>query len=193
MGSGKTLMRLAMVTLCGLALTAGWQFFDQTIAPLEQQEEVALREATDFKGRIDAALRMIAETWVLEQGSGGIRSDLRSLHADESSSSALVWFPDRMEKHFARWGVAGAVSRLNSSLTEPDLAGFERTYWAVELAVKNSTRDIREAFLAITEIEPVDPAIRVLDVAVRADANDPARRLVVMNAMILSRKAEAAR
>lgn len=193
METGKQWMRRGVVAVCGLALAAGWQVYGRLIAPLKELATEARRDVTDLRGRIDGAQKTIAEIQLLEQSASGARGELQSFQADIPPGSPLVWFPPRMEKHFGRMGLSRAVTRLNTALDEPGLPDFERTYWAVELPVGNSSGEFRRACLAIAEIEPVDPSIRVLDVEIRRDANDPTRHLMVMNVAILARKADTAR
>ena len=183
-------MRRGGVAVCGIALAAGWQVYGSWIAPLREMATEARRDVTDLRGRIDGAKKTIAEIRALEQSASGASGALQSLQGDIPPGSPLVWFPTRMEKYFGRMGLSGAVTRLNTALDEPGLPDFEQTYWAVELPVGNSSGEFRAACLAIAEIEP---SIRVLDVEIRHDVNDPARRLLVMNVAILARKAEAPR
>ena len=189
----RTWIQYGAVAICGLALSGGWKFYGRSIAPLGPQETEMLDRVTELKGRIDAARKTIAESRALEQGASHSRSDLDSPGGDQPASSALVWFPERMKKHLERVGLSGAAIRFNTSLDEPESPDFERSYWAVELPVGDSTRDVREACVAIADIEPVDPSIRVLNVAIRPDLNDPTRRIMAMSVSILARKEEAAR
>lgn len=177
----------------GLALAAGWAFYAQSIAPLRQREPEARRSIATLKKQIADALSSIGEVRALEAQVSRERSELHSLHRDLPSGSAVVWFPERVRKHFASLGVAGAVARLNTVLDEREPPGFERTYWAVEMPVGSSSREIRAACAAIAGIEPLDPSVWMLDVAIRPDAGDPTRSLAVINVAVLSPKAGGSR
>lgn len=193
METGNKWMRRGAVTVCGLALAAGWQVYGRLIVPLKEQATEARRDVSDLKGRIEGARKTIAEIRALEQAANVTRRELQSLEGNIPRGSPLVWFPGQMEKHFRSMGLSGAVTRLNTAIDEPGQPDFERTYWAVELPVGVSSGDVRKACFAVAEIERVDPSIRVLDMEIRNDANDPTRHLLVMNVAILSRKEATAR
>ena len=193
METGNKWMRRGVVAVCGVALAAGWQVYGRLIVPLTEQATEARRAVLDLKGRIAGAQETIGEIHALEQAASGARGRLPSLQGEVPPGSPLVWFPARIGKHFRSMDIPSAVTRLNTTLDEPELPGFERTYWAVELPLGKGSSEIRKACLAVAEIEPLDPSIRVLDVEIRNDANDPTRRLLVMNVAVLSRKVAAAR
>lgn len=182
-------IRFRVLAVCGLGLAAGWQVYTRSIVPLKAQAAEARRATSDLKVRIEGAHRTIAEIRALEQGAGDARGGLESPEGDIPSGSALVWFPSRMEKHFSKMGFPGVVTRLNTTLLDPELHAFERTYWIVQLPVESSPAEFRKACLAITDIEPGDPSIRVLDAEIRNDANEPSRRVMVMNVSVLARTA----
>ncbi len=187
---GKNATRLRWLAVGAFGLAAGWTFYSRSSAPLGSPEAEARRAA--LHTQIADARTTIRDVQALEAKLTRERSELASLHAGVPASSALVWFPERMKRHFERSGVAEAVTRLNTTIEEPELPDFERIYWAVELPVGNSSAEVREMCLAIAELEPLDPSIRVLDTEIRPDANDPTRRLLVMNVAVLSRKVAAA-
>lgn len=193
MEPGEKWMRRGAVLACGLALLAGWQVYGRMITPLGKKAVESQREITLLKQRIEGAQKTISETWALEQGTSKASGELHLILSNIPQGSPMVWFPERMKTHFGIAGLAGAVTRLNTALDEPDLPDFERTYWAVELPVEKSSKGFRASCLAVTEIEKRDPSIRVLDVEIRKDANNPTRNLMVMNVSILSRKVEVAR
>lgn len=190
MDTRKKWMRRGGVAVCGLALAAGWQVYGFVTGPLSELATEARRDVADLRGRIAGAQKTIAEIQALEHGTSGALGGVQPVQCEIPPASPLVWFPPRMEKHFGRMGLDGAVTRLNTALDEPGLPDFEQTYWVVELPVANSSGEFRAACLAIAEIEP---SIRVLDVELRNDANNPTRHLLVMNVAVLARKAVAPR
>ena len=187
------LPRLHGPVLGVLTLAAGWAFHARWIAPLKEKEQAHRRAAAGLTERISEAQKAIGEVRALEVQNDAERQEIQALFAGHPSDSAVVWFPERMKQHFERAGLGGAVTRLNTTRDEAGLPGFERSYWAVELPVGAATPKVIEACMSVAEMEPLDPAIRVLDVAIRPESGDPSRRQVVMNVALLSRKAGGVR
>ena len=175
-----------------LVLTAGWAFHSLKIAPLRKQESAARRIAFPLREKIAEARGVIQESETIREQISRARAEVAALHAHQPSGSAHVWFPAQMKKHFSTLGT-DAITRLNTTTKEPGLPDFERSFWAVEMPLGKTSADVRTACLAIAEIEPLDPAVRVLDAAIRPDADDPDRRVAVINVSVLSKKAGAPR
>ena len=183
------LRRLPWLAWGVLTLAAGWAWHAQWVAPLQEKESAHRRAAAGLKERIGEAQRVIGEVRALEVRKDSERHETQALFASQPNDSAVVWFPERMKQHFERAGLGGAVTRLNTILDEAGLPGFERSYWAVEVPIGAATQKVLEACLSVAEIEPLDPSIRVLDVAIHPESGDPTRGHVVVNVALLSRKA----
>lgn len=189
----KTLLRLHWPVVGVLTLAAGWAFHARWIAPLKEKESAHRLATAGLQERMAEARRAIEEVRELEVRKVSERHEIRALFANHPNDAAVIWFPERMKQHFERAGLGGAVTRLNTIRNEAELAGFERSYWAVELLVGPATKQVIEACMSVAEVESLDPSIRVLDVAIRPEPADPARRRMVMNVALLSRKAGGAR
>lgn len=176
----------------GVAALAWWTC-GRLVAPFLERERVDLDAIAALEERIEGARGTIKEIQMLEKATGLERNELHLLQGHLPSSSAHVWFPKRVKEHFGRFGVAGAVARQNTAREEKGLPGFERSYWAVELPTGSSAKDIRAACLAIAEFEPLEPSLRVLDVAIHPSSEVPDQRVVVFNIAVLSPTAGAAR
>ncbi len=183
------LLRMHWPVLGVVTLAAGWAFHAQWIAPLQEKKSAHRLAAAGLKERIAEAQRVIGEVRALEVQKDAERHEIQALFASHPSDAAVIWFPERMKQHFERAGLAGAVTRLNTTRDEAGLPGFERSYWAVEVPVGGADGKALDACLSVAEIEPLDPFIRVLDVALRPESGDPTRRHVVMNVALLARKA----
>lgn len=186
-------LRMRWPVLGLLTLASGWAFHVRWIAPLQEKESTHRSAAAGLRERIGEAQKAIAEVRVLDTRRDAERHEIKALFASHPNDAAVVWFPERMKQHFTRAGFAGAVTRMNTTRAEAGLPGFERSFWAVEVPVGASSQKALEACLAVAEIEPLDPAIRVLDVTVHPPTGATAERHVVMNLALLSRKSGGAR
>ena len=167
--------------ITGVTLAAGAMFYEQSANHAVERQNAAL------KARIADARRVITEIQEEEARLKLDRAKLDELHKDSPPMPALVWFPGRVKQHFDRFG-SGAVARLNTARDEPALPGFERSYWAVEMPVGTSPTEVREICLAISELERLNASVRVVDVAIRPDTDNPDARLMVVNLAVLAPK-----
>jgi hypothetical protein len=165
-----------------LALAAAGVCYEQSIKYARERESLALRQ------RIGEARRVVEETQALEVQASREQNELRAIQGNFPPTSALVWFPQRVTQHFGVIRGTQTATRLNTALDEVGLPGFERTYWAVEMPVGMTSEEIREICIAIAEFERLESAVRVLDVTIRPDADDPTRRLMIMNVAVLAPK-----
>ncbi len=179
-------MLLGWLAVGGLALAAGRVFYGQTIHPIREQEVAAQHCVAELQSRVADARRVIGEVRAMNAQRGREQKEILSLLADLPASPTLVWFPKRMTQYFAGTGGLEVVTRLNTTLDDPALPGFERTCFAVEMRAGTTPAETREICLAIAELEPRDPSVRVLDVAIRPDADDSSRRVVVVNVAVLA-------
>ena len=78
-----------------------------------------------------------------------------------------------------------AVCRLGAVLDVPDLAGYQRIYWAVGVNLPDGSRNIPRLLFAVAEIEEQYPFARVIDFAIRPDPEDPRCRAATVNIAVL--------
>lgn len=188
MGSPKNQMLLGWLAVGALSLAAGRVFYVQSIAPLRQREAVALREVAELRQRVDGARETIKETIAQERATGKALGEVDRLRGDVPAGSAMLWLPELVRIHFARSGFAVTVVRLNTVVEEPELPDYSRGYWSVGLPVDEDPKKVTELLLAVAEIEPLNTFVRVLDFAIRADPEDPVRRVGLLNVAALIRK-----
>lgn len=188
MESGKKDTGLGWLTAGGMALAAGWAFYAQALAPLRQREAETLRSIAALEERIAAARGTLAEVRALEAQVSGARNELRSLQSNLPAGSAMVWLPELITGHFGRFGVAVAIVRLNTTVAEPELSGYNRGYWSVALPLGEAGRNVPGLLLAVAELEQQQPFVQVLDFAIRPDPEDPDRRIAGLNVAVLFRE-----
>ena len=167
--------------LLGVTLAAGAMYYEQSTNHILERQNAALKE------RIEDARRMIAEMQEQQARAKQERAELDAIHEGAPPTPALVWFPGRVKQHFQQFE-PGPATRLNTSVDEANLPGFERTYWAIEMAAGKTSSEAREICMAIAEFERLNASVRVVDVAIRPDTDNPEARLMVVNVSVLSPK-----
>ena len=180
--SPVTQMWTRRLIMLGVTLAAGGMFYEQSTNHAIGRQNAAM------KARIEDARRVIAEIQEQEAREKKERADLEARHEGSPPMPALVWFPGRVKQHFARFGDSEAVARLNTAIDEPGLPGFERSYWAIEMGAGKTSAEALEICMAIGEFERLNASVRVVDMAIRPDTDNPGTRLMVVNLSVLSPK-----
>ena len=177
----------------GGAVGVAWWAAGQLTASFHEREKDDRRAIAGLRERIAIARHAFREHQALERDATLAREEIGSPQGALPPGPSLLWFPKLAKEHFHRFGIRESVARVNTVADEARLAGYERTYWAVEMPAGSTAKEIRAACIAVAEIERLDPFIRVLDMAIQPSADDPRRSIVMMNAAVLSRKAGAVR
>ena len=181
-------MRLRWLAAGGLALTAAWAFDQQALAPLRQRETEARGSIAALEARIADAHRAVGEVRALEAQVSSERSELDSLQNDLPAGSAMIWLPALVKGHFAHFGIAVTIVRLNTTLDEPGMPGNSRGYWSLALPIDEAGRNVTGLLFAVAALEQQHSFVRVLDFGIRPDPENPGRRVAGLNLAVLIRK-----
>lgn len=171
----------------GLVLVIGWSFYNHAIAPLRHSLRTTSYGIEELKQNISSAETALEEIRVRKEQVARTWAEVDLLVRDIPTASALFWFPVRMKRHFTRFAIPDAVTRLNSTLDEPTFPNYQRTYWAVELPMQ-SENDISKVLLAVAELDAQDVLVRVLDFAIRPSSEDPTKQISIINVAALARR-----
>jgi hypothetical protein len=157
----------------GAVLGVAWWFHSHWLVPLQHREVESLKALADVRQRISEAKAKIREIGEQEQAAGGARGLLESLRDDVPKEPTAVWLPVRLQKHLRTGGISEAGIRLNSTIPEPGVTGYERTYWHVNLPMQDGTRTMNGLLLAVGEIERQEPFVRILDISFVSGSEEP--------------------
>jgi hypothetical protein len=188
MESAMTWTRTGTAGLCGLALAAVWAFHGLAIAPLDQREAAARRDAADLRERIEGARQKIKEVREIEEDTGRTRGELKRLQDELPAGSAMISAPALVKEHFERSGIAVSLVRLNTTQDEPNMPGYVRGFWSVALPIDEPGRTIAPLLLAVAELDQQHSFFRVLDFAIRPDPENPDGRIGVLNVAAVIQK-----
>jgi hypothetical protein len=160
-------LRRALLPYVAGAAVAVLFYAGGILAPARRVRELRT-EFNSAMTRIRLATESIQQVRDLERECAGIRMQLAQ--REDPLSSALVWVPEEMNRHFGRFAFLNVTTRPNTTSPEPGLPGYQRTYWAVALPLGEDPADIDRALLAISELEAADPLLRVHNVSAFAEA-----------------------
>jgi hypothetical protein len=172
----------------GAAAGLAWWGHGKWITPLAEREWSMRQQLESTRAQVAAARKTLRTIAALEAQTDDARAELERLKQGLPEGSALVWFPERMRKHFRDAGFDAVSIQPNTKADVPELPGFERSYWAVELPIVGGAKQIRAALVGLAQLETAEPFLRILDAAIRRDAQDSARQVAVANVVILAPK-----
>jgi hypothetical protein len=135
--------------------------------PARRVDELRGALAT-INGQIQVANASIQETLKLERESSRMRMQLAYRH--HAGASPLVWFPEEMSRFFEQFGIRDVSTRVNTGEAESGIPGYQRTFWAVALPLRDGATEMDRAILAISELERADRLLRVHSVSASASA-----------------------
>jgi hypothetical protein len=161
-------------------LIAGSLYF-HWIVPLQNARHDTARRIVDLRHQLELARQSIDHVRNLEQETGHARENLNALIGDFPANSLFVGIPQIVNDHFHRFAIPVSLVRLNTVLDVVGLPGYTRTYWGVAFPLGNDARSVSGLLLAVAELEEQNPFVRVLDLSVRPDAEDPMLRTAAIN------------
>lgn len=144
-------------------------YFTVLLGPLLVTQEKEVRNIQELNSKIQEASRQIQKTKTLEAKVPEATKDLAGILSKTPQGAPVAWFPPKMAEFFKSRGMEKAVTRLTSETPEPELEGFRKLAWSVELP--------RSEFLqmgkAVADLENGEPLIQVLGIQVEGVAGEP--------------------
>ncbi len=174
--------------LGSIAVGVAWSSYDQAGAPFRLHEREDRDAIFGLRARVEKARTTIQEVRKLESDAQVVRSQIARLEQEIPAGPAMVWLPELVKTHFASFGLSGAIVRMNIVRGEPDLPAFRRGYWSIALPLPEGSRSAAGSLLAVAEFEQQHPFVKVLDVAIRPDPENPQGKVALLNVAALIRK-----
>lgn len=171
-----------------LALAGFWLVFRLVIAPIQYRERQVRTEIANFRRQISDAQKTLKGIQDLEMKSASTRSELHRLDSEFPDTPPVVWIPERMRQHFGHFGFVELNTRVKAASDEPELPGYQRISWSMDIPMQNITKQIGGLLLAVADLEQTLRIARVADIAIQADANEPGPRTAVVTFSTLLRK-----
>ena len=171
-----------------LSGTCCWLLMAEGIRPLRKRDRANQEKTAELRNEAAAARRTIQDVQDKERETAPVQAEFERWSRERPADSAVVWFPERISAHFKRFAVATAATRLNTILEDPDLPGFQRSFWAVELPLGAGVGEISKVLLAVSELERAERHVRVIDFAIRPAAENPQAQTAVLNCSTLARE-----
>lgn len=181
----KVLRGLVPVTLVAGMIWWAYARSVESFAVSERNDQAA---CALLKEQIEGARTAIEEVRKLESDAQAVRRQIDQLAQDIPAGLAATWLPELVKEHFPRFGLPDPIVRMNTFREVPDLSGFRRGYWSVGVPIAEKRPSGAGALLAVAEFEQQHPLVRVLDLVICADPENPERRLAMFNVSALVRK-----
>jgi len=174
--------------MTGLALAGLFLVYEYTIAPRRERERQVRARIACLREETSDALKRIKGLQDLELKSAGARSELNRLDSEGPAAPPLVWVPEIVKRNFSQFGFAELKVWARNTSDEPQLPGYRRTFWCINVTMQNVPQQMSGLLLAIAQLEEKERMVRVADIAIDAGAGAPGPRTAVINISTLLRE-----
>lgn len=121
-----------------LAIGVIYGHFNFILGPLKKRQLTAAKEVESLDPKIAAAKSQIARTQNLKAQTPGSEATMKQVEGMIPDGSPVAWFPTLVGEHFKSMGVQRVTTRMVSSVTDPNVNGFRRISWAVDIPSINT-------------------------------------------------------
>jgi len=158
----------ALLPICVTGAAAIGLFYAYGVAAPARRVRELSSALAERNNNIRLARNSIERTRELECECASIRTQLAS--RGDVLASPLVLFPEQMTRHFRQFGIENVTTRVNTGLKDPELPGYQRTFWSVAVPLSGSQNEVDRALLAFSDLESANPFLRVHTVTAFADS-----------------------
>ena len=155
-------------------------YFSFFLGPLNRSRDSMLSTIDGVQHKIANSKNEITKATNLEKQATTATTRFAALKALSPEGAPIAWFPPRMKTFFANQEIDKASARLETSVAykEPDLAGWMRYNWLIELP----QADFAVLGKAVTALENSEPLLSITRVNIRALADDQQFQQVTLSA-----------
>lgn len=165
--------------LGGLALVGGlYAYFAYLIEPMGTKITQNTAAMNQLGPEIEAARKLIAETNALEAKAPEASAAFEEIRSLIPPGAPVAWFPPRIVEFLRRQGVDAVGVRLDNETPTPELPGFRRLQWTIDLPKV----EFIPLAIAISGLENEEPLLSIRTVRIDASATDiqhPSASLVI--------------
>jgi hypothetical protein len=172
------IQKLALSTLGFFVLL--YVYFSFFLGPLNSSRDSMLATIDDVQNKIANSKNEMAKTTNLERQATNATSRFAALKALSPEGAPIAWFPPRMKTFFATQEIDKATARLENSVAykEPDLSGWMRYNWAIDLP----QTDYSTLGKAVANLENTEPLLSIMRLTIHAMPEDPQFQQVSISA-----------
>ena len=176
MKAGLKLRRLLLSRgglLIALLIIAVAYSYRRWIRPIEVNRVELSQRSEEVGERIRRAENEMKRIKERQQHGSAIRQTLSALHKNLPEDPAIIWFPSRVKTMFSRLGVSEVNVRLNKTVPERLLLGFERNYWLLSVPPQGEARKMTDVLQAVVQIEQQDSFVQIEGLSFHLETEEP--------------------
>ena len=145
-------------------------YFTFFLGPLQKSRDSTLEQINDLQKKIDGSKGEMAKAGNLERQAKDATARFSALKALTPDGAPIAWFPPRMKTFFSSEHMDKAVARLesNTSFKQPELAGWSKYNWLIELP----QADFVALGKSIADLENAEPLLSITKLSVRVVPNE---------------------
>jgi hypothetical protein len=161
-------------------------YFTFFLGPLNKNRAVAQAAIADRQHKIDTSKSEMQKAANLERQAKDATARFGALEGLSPEGAPIAWFPPRMKSLFADQQIEKAVARLesNTAFTQPELSGWTKYNWLIELP----RADYTTIGKAIAELENREPLLSITKISVHPVLDQPQFQQVAIAATTVIEK-----
>ncbi|PZR74069.1 MAG: hypothetical protein DLM73_08885 [Chthoniobacterales bacterium] len=167
--SKDQIKKLALSTIGFFVLV--YVYLSFFLGPLNSNSDKMLATIAVLQDKVANSKNEMGKATNLERQAGTATTRFAALKALSPEGAPIAWFPPRMKAFFANQSIDKSTARLETSVafTEPELAGWTRYNWMIELP----QADYSTLGKAVAALENGEPLLSINRINIRALPEDP--------------------
>lgn len=163
----EEIQKIVLGLLLGVGVVFG--YFELLLAPLKARKEATSKGIVALEPAISKAKAQLARDATVAAQAPIATATLATIDSMIPAGAPVAWFPPRMADFFKDRGIERVTTRLTSETAMPDLAGYRRLAWAVDVP--------RVEWLsfanAVSELENSEPLLWIENLTVESLRDQP--------------------
>ena len=146
-------------------------YFSFFLGPLNRSRNATVKLMEDRQAKLSSSKNDLSRAATLERDAKNATARYAALRALNPEGAPIAWFPPRIKVFFANEQIdkAGAKLENSTSLKQPELSGWTKYLWAIDLP----QADYSTLGKAISDLENAEPLLTITRLAIQVTPDQP--------------------
>jgi hypothetical protein len=153
-----------------------YSYFFVFLAGLNTSEKGAATQLAEIQPKLDKAASDFAALEGLKVRVPEATQTMDAVGAMIPEGAPMAWFPPRIAEFMKRHGIDRCTTRLTNELPDPDMPGYKRLVWSVELPKV----EFIPFSIALAGLDNEEPLLEIANIQVEANRDNPQFQRVLM-------------
>lgn len=173
----EEIQKIVLGLLLGVGVVFG--YFQWLLFPLQARHKATEKSVAALDPAISKAKAQIARDANVQAEAPLAKATLAQIDRMIPEGAPVAWFPPRMAEFFKNHGIDRATTRLNGDAAHPNLPGYRRISWAIDLPKV----DFASFGSAIADLENGELLLWVENLTIESIREEPESQHVILTVM----------